>query len=224
MNLSRAIDGDLPAGERGALIDAVLTDAELAQRWHRYHAIGDVMRDGAIGADLTARLRARLDADPTMESAGVGATVVRLARPAQPRAWMRAPGFGLALAASIAVATVVGLRALMPGVDSGQAVATAPTDGAQPAQALLEGTARPAGFPESVAMPAPGSATVGTLDNNVRTASGLLPQGGAAAGEAAAPAPIPQARLADYSERHQRGVHASMLMDAKQAPLAGEGR
>lgn len=224
MNLSRAIDGDLPAGERGVLIDAVLADAELAQRWHRYHAIGDLMRDGAVGVDLTARVRARLDADPTMEDAGVGATVVRLARPAQRRVWMRGPSFGLALAASIAVATVVGLRALMPGVGSGQAVATAPTDVAQPVQALLEGTAGPAGFPESVAMPAPGSETAGILENNVRTASGLLPQGGAAAGTAAAPVPIPQARLADYSERHQRGVHASMLMGAKQAPLAGDGR
>lgn len=224
MNLSRAIDGDLPAGERGTLIDAVLADPELVQRWHRYHAIGDLMRDGAMGADLTARVRAQLDADPTMEDAGVGAAVVRLAPPVQRRAWMRTPAFGLALAASVAVATVVGLRALMPGVESGPAVAVAPGDEAPPVHALLEGTAEPAGFPGSAAMPAPARATGGTLENDVRTASGLLPQDGAAAGTAAAPAPIPQARLADYLERHQRGVQASMLMGAKQAPLAGEGR
>lgn len=224
MNLSRAIDGDLPATERGALIDTMLTDPELAQRWHRYHAIGGLMRDGALGADLTARVRAQLDADPTMEDARVGAAVIRLARPLQRRAWTRAPAFGLALAASVAVATVVGLRALMPGAETAQAVAVVPGDEAMPVQALLEGPAEPAGFPGSVAMPAPGSATAGNPENNVRTASGLLPQGGDAAGDAAVTAPIPQARLADYLERHQRGVHASMLMDAKQAPLAGEGR
>lgn len=214
MNLSRVIDGDLPAAERAALIDAVLTDPELAQCWHRYHAIGDLMRDGALGADLTARVRARIDADPTMEDAGLGATVVRLARPLERRAWPRAPAFGLALAASVAVATVVGLNALMPGVEPGQAVAVAPEGVDTASQALLEGSPRHAGYPASVTASTP--ATVDTLDGNVRRASGPLVQDVGATAVS-----IPQARLADYLERHRHKAHASMLLGADQAPLAG---
>jgi anti-sigma factor RsiW len=201
MQLSRLVDGDLPEAERDALIDALLADGELAERWKRYHAIGDLMRDGGIGADISARVRAALDA-----GAHSGAdVVVPFSARLNPRGWLKPPGsvharpaLGLALAASVALGTVVGLRVLMPDQGGGPAVATAGS-GTKPAAEFGQNVL-PAGF-----------GTLGGSTPVARADFAGSPQGAMPAGAAVQPGQGGDMRLADYLEQHRREVQTSML-------------
>lgn len=63
--LSAWIDGELDGQEAGLLPGQLKRDPELCRSWDCYHLIGDALR-GVDGPDLSAQIRARLAAEPTV--------------------------------------------------------------------------------------------------------------------------------------------------------------
>jgi sigma-E factor negative regulatory protein RseA len=80
--ISALVDGEASDDELG-LAMAALTAPEGQAAWLAYHLIGDVLRADASGADLgvgfSARLAARLDAEPAL-----GDALATAAAPATP--------------------------------------------------------------------------------------------------------------------------------------------
>jgi sigma-E factor negative regulatory protein RseA len=97
--LSAWIDSELDPRQTGTLLPRIKQDAELRRDWDCYHLIGDAVR-GVHGPDLCARIRDRLDAEPTV-----------LAPQRRSRAERLRWG-ALSLAASVAAAGFVGWIAL----------------------------------------------------------------------------------------------------------------
>ncbi len=63
--LSAWMDSELNGQQAGSLPPQLKRDAQLRRDWDCYHLIGDALR-GVDGADLGAKIRARLDAEPTV--------------------------------------------------------------------------------------------------------------------------------------------------------------
>jgi len=93
--LSALVDGRLDTVESpGDAVGRVCQDRELLDAWSRYHLIGDALRDqlpDAIAPDLTARVAAALESEPTV-------LAPRGRPPAAPVRWIA----GAAVAASCA--------------------------------------------------------------------------------------------------------------------------
>lgn len=101
--LSDLMDGELDADQAEAVLDALCRDEALAAEWHRMHRIRGLMRgDDAATFDISAAVREALANEPAYLLPAVAA-------PRQPSRWLRY-AMGGALAASVALATVVGLR------------------------------------------------------------------------------------------------------------------
>ena len=115
--ISALIDRRASASERRALFERMRADRGARETWRRYHLIGLVLR-GEIshcGADLSARIGARLEAEP--------APLAPL-RPARPA---RKPLNRWALAASLAASlTLLALAALRPPSQDGAQIAARP--------------------------------------------------------------------------------------------------
>ena len=111
-NLSAWMDGELSGAQARPLPPQLKRDAGLRSDWDCYHLIGDALR-GVQGPDLCAKIRARLDAEPTVLAPRRRGTAEKLR-------W-----FALSAAASIAAVAFVGWMALS-GVqqDSPQIAAT----------------------------------------------------------------------------------------------------
>ena len=148
--MSSLADGGLadPSADLGSALAVWRQDADARQAWHCYHLIGDVMRsedlavEPARDLDFLCRLRDRMQSEPV--HLGVAVTVpvpVGARERVQPshQAWGSPWRAGAALAASVAVATVVllvsrpgttGLDASAPVVAGGGAltVSALPTD------------------------------------------------------------------------------------------------
>ncbi|HDP89045.1 MAG TPA: anti-sigma 24 factor [Thioalkalivibrio sp.] len=129
-HLSALVDDEAGDFERRRLTDELINSEDDRGRWSRYHLIGDVMR-GDVPAVIDTGFAAR-----------VSAAIAEEAMDAQPASLqarrMTRPVVGFAMAASVAVATVLGVQGLM-GPSEG------PTDGA----ATLSAQA-PAVMPEGV--------------------------------------------------------------------------
>lgn len=115
--LSAFMDGEhnQPAG---GLIQAMVENDDLKGAWHRYHLIRDCLRSclpQRVDIGLAARVRAALHSEPAI-----------LSRPAPP-ATLRVlkPVVGMAIAASVAVAVIAGLKNYSPepAAGSGQQLA-----------------------------------------------------------------------------------------------------
>jgi sigma-E factor negative regulatory protein RseA len=63
--LSAWMDGELDRRQADLLLPQIKRDAELRRDWDCYHLIGDALR-GVHGPDLSAGIRERLDAEPTV--------------------------------------------------------------------------------------------------------------------------------------------------------------
>lgn len=101
--LSDLMDGELDAGQTEAVLDALCRDEALAAEWRRMHQIRSLMRgDDAATFDVSVAVREALADEPAYLLPGIAA-------PRQPSRWPRY-AIGSALAASVALATVVGLR------------------------------------------------------------------------------------------------------------------
>ncbi|OBS10399.1 sigma-E factor negative regulatory protein [Acidihalobacter prosperus] len=106
--ISALMDGESSRFEIRRSVDLLLSDADLRERWGRYHLIGDVLRRDVkqiAAADFSAGVMARLAAE---QDEAVSP------RRAQSR-WAK-PLLGFAMAASVAGAMVIGLQSMMgPG-------------------------------------------------------------------------------------------------------------
>lgn len=103
--LSSLMDGETDTRELEAAIGRLCQDEAAQARWALYHGIGDAMRGTpALSGDFERGIHERLDAEPTV-------LAPRLRRYAAPAA--------MALAASLAVVSVVTLMPGMGGNPSG---------------------------------------------------------------------------------------------------------
>jgi sigma-E factor negative regulatory protein RseA len=134
--LSAFLDGELPEAETTLLLKRLERDDDLRGTLSRYSLIGAVLRtDGDVPAarHVAARVSAAIAREPSLDKAG--------RRPAGPPRWIR-PAAGLAVAASVAMATIVLLPQWIGGDASTVVVAsTVPDAGAGPTgSALLANT------------------------------------------------------------------------------------
>ncbi|MGR3913076.1 MAG: sigma-E factor negative regulatory protein [Gammaproteobacteria bacterium] len=115
--ISALIDRQASASERRALFERMRADCGARETWRRYHLIGLVLR-GEIshcGADLSARICARLEAEPAPRAP------LQSARP------VRKPLNRWALAASLAaLLALLALAALRPPSQDGAHIAVRP--------------------------------------------------------------------------------------------------
>ena len=98
-NLSAWMDCELGDQQARQLPQHVKLDAQLRGAWDCYHLIGDALR-GVQGPDLCAKIRGRLEAEPTVLAPQRRSTAERLR-------WT-----ALSVAASIAAVAFVGWMAL----------------------------------------------------------------------------------------------------------------
>lgn len=101
--LSDLMDGELDPDQADAVLDALCRDDALAAQWRRMHRIRGLLRDGADPTfDISTAVREAI--------AGEATYLLPAIAPARPaRHWPRY-AVGGALAASVALATVIGVR------------------------------------------------------------------------------------------------------------------
>jgi sigma-E factor negative regulatory protein RseA len=116
--LSALVDGELDEVDTAQVVDRVVRDRELARVWGAYTLIGDVLRRDTLGGGeargVYQRVHDRIRDEATLYSLRTfRSSVVR-------------PLAGLAVAASVAVVAVLGVRSLEPVADAVQVAATVP--------------------------------------------------------------------------------------------------
>ncbi len=128
--LSDLLDGELDADQAEAMLDALCRDDALAAQWRRMHQIRGLMRGEADPMfDVSAAVRQALASEPAY-------LLPALAPRRATRHWPRY-AIGGALAASVALATVVGIRQWQaPGAADQLAVATPDTTSTLPVVAI----------------------------------------------------------------------------------------
>jgi negative regulator of sigma E activity len=172
--LSALFDGELPREQAEMVIRRVMKDPALRATWGRYALIGACVRGEPLGValpqvDMAARIRARLMSEP--EQAGTSdATAVSTASTAGGSSLWRRGALGGAIAASVALVSLVLVRSMGP-------VSAVPSSAA-PAQmarqvAPLEVTSPPAQVPAPALLAresAPNSYTTPVDDSPARRA------------------------------------------------------
>lgn len=115
--LSAMMDGALSADEARFLLRRMEHDDELADCWERWQFLGDAMR-GHAGRALPADFSRRVGRAIADDLAAEEVTLAVAATPGAHRPLLRQPllrwGGGAALAASVALAALIGSRALSP--------------------------------------------------------------------------------------------------------------
>lgn len=117
-SLSELVDGELAHRERAQVLDRLAASGVQRETWSRYHLISDALLDRLperIDRGLAERVRSVIDAEAPPHTG-------------RWHGWM-GPAAGVALAASVAAAAIIGIRWLHGG-DAGlapQPVAQAPT-------------------------------------------------------------------------------------------------
>ena len=115
--LSDLLDGALDADQAEAAIDALLRDQTLADEWHRLHQLRGLLRAEVDAPfDIGAAVRSAIADEPAYLLPG-------LAPARQAPRWQRY-AVGGALAASVALATVVSLRPWQSAAQAPQIAAT----------------------------------------------------------------------------------------------------
>jgi sigma-E factor negative regulatory protein RseA len=200
--VSAFLDGELPNSETELLLKRLTRDGELRESFGRYALIGEAIRGTGrdlLTRDFAGRVNLAIDGEPVIPAGGQ-------ARESRAPRWWR-PFAGAAVAAGVAAVAVVALqqRAIAPTLRPGAPIMVrnipgAPTRSIVPASA--EGVAQTPWEPLSYTVPA---------------------------SSPAAPAAMPQARLANYVLAHSRyssgldlrGVLADLLIesDEQQPPI-----
>lgn len=98
--LSALMDDGLDEHEARPVLDRIRRDTELQSVWRRYHVAGAALRHELGAGDVAARVAARLAGEPAI----LVPNPMRRAR----GAWQAAAG--LAIAASVALVAIVGIR------------------------------------------------------------------------------------------------------------------
>lgn len=102
--ISALMDGELESHEVGAAFEALRRDSSLRDDWRDFHRVGEVLRsESDFNADISARVMAMLDSEPTVFVPAV-ARLADVSAGHAPR--MRHPA--MALAASLAGVAIVG--------------------------------------------------------------------------------------------------------------------
>jgi negative regulator of sigma E activity len=113
--LSALFDGELPTEQAGMVIRRALKDSQLRATWGRYALIGAAIRNEPLAVrtrlrdDIAARVAARLAADPASASPQVE-SLPQVAQRRSARAQFARGAWGMALAASVAVVSLVVMR------------------------------------------------------------------------------------------------------------------
>ena len=126
--LSAMMDGALSADEARFLLRRMEHDDELADCWERWQFAGDAMRGiagRALPADFSRRIGRAIADDVALADAIEAQTLAVPATPGTRRPLLRWGG-GAALAASVALAALIGSRTLSAPDHAPQQVATAP--------------------------------------------------------------------------------------------------
>ena len=119
--LSDLLDGEMPARDRVEAIGRLCRDERARERWALYHGIGDAMRGAPmLSARFNESMQARLAGEPTIMA---------------PRLRRYGPPAVMALAASVAVVSVI---VLMPGLTGSQTGGLQLVSGASPAVQRVE--------------------------------------------------------------------------------------
>jgi Anti sigma-E protein RseA, N-terminal domain len=127
--LSAMMDGALSADEARFLLRRMEHDDELADCWERWQFAGDAMRGiagRALPADFSRRVGRAIADDVALADAIEAQTLAVAAAPGTRRPLLRWGG-GAALAASVALAALIGSRTLSAPDHAPQQVATAPS-------------------------------------------------------------------------------------------------
>lgn len=173
-HLSALLDGETERFETRRMVDALLENAELRGRWARYHLIGETLRqeqpmlaDASFSARVMERIQQEGMDQPVPERQG--------------RRWMR-PVLGLAMAASVAGAMVIGLQSMLgPGDVGGHGLQQSP----------MEASVAPAGQAASD----PGYHVPNQLESYMRMNSYLLSH----VEQSGAQGVMPYARMVGYA-------------------------
>lgn len=143
--LSQLMDGEWQDLNAAQSVEAVCADDELKSTWSRYHLIRDVIRndDISINTSLTARISQAIEDEPSYSNVSAinsrhaegtvsdetssGATVTEIGQAKQKSNSWKAGFSGAAIAACMALATVVGLNVWQSEPSSGiQTIVSAP--------------------------------------------------------------------------------------------------
>lgn len=192
--LSAMMDGALSADEARFLLRRMEHDDELADCWERWQFAGDAMRGiagRALPADFPRRVGRAIADDVALADAIESQTLAVAATPGTRRPLLRWGG-GAALAASVALAALIGSRTLSAPDHAPQQVATAPAaPAAVPvASVRVPEPVLPAGVAEAGAA-AIAAAAAATKDNravrpHLVASAQAVPVGRSAAAELAA--------------------------------------
>jgi negative regulator of sigma E activity len=147
--LSAMFDNELPAGECELLARRLSRDEDLKARWSRYAAIGATIRaEGGVrlNSNLAVRVNNAICAEPAVVVAKSVEPLREKSRRATPR-WLMPVG-GVALAASVAAASILFLRYESPMQPLAQSVSETSTS----SQTLVAKSAVPAA-PDSYTVP-----------------------------------------------------------------------
>lgn len=150
--VSAFIDGECSSGETEHVIDHALANEAARGAWTRYHFIGNAMRGELpryVLRDFVSRVRNTIAPEPIV-----------LAPTARRRVWLK-PVSGLAIAASVAVVAIVGVRqfgeaARSPAVGASQiaqVTSPAPIVIAQPIRSPMTAPSPPVQTPETLELP-----------------------------------------------------------------------
>ena len=117
--LSALFDGELPRDQAELVIRRALKDPALRAAWSRYSLIGACVRGEPLAAalpqvDLAARVRTRLASEPELSAAGK-ADADNAAASANTTSLWRRGALGGAIAASVALVSLVIVKSMMPG-------------------------------------------------------------------------------------------------------------
>lgn len=159
-SLSAVIDDEADAFELRRVLDELNRDPQLRALWDRYHLIGNVLRGERRGlpGGVRDRIWEALDEDDAVPREGTVAAPPALAEPAPavaPSGSRMGRYTGLAVAASVAFAVVIGFNEFEAGNVSGDAAApavAASSAGTVPAPAIgVPAGGTGAGLPARVA-------------------------------------------------------------------------
>lgn len=152
--LSQLVDGELEAADVRRACSLWREDADLRDRWHAYHLIGDVLRSDDLAAapdrdeSFLASLRGRLAQEPVVLAPQPAAPVA-----APVRGWRRAFAAPMAVAAGfMAVAGLLVVTRLAGPQTDAVSSSLAATEAARPVAAAAPVAAGPAGSEGFVAV------------------------------------------------------------------------
>lgn len=129
--VSAFMDGESPEFEARTAMAGLLNGEDDHDRWASYHVIRDVLRDEAFSIDVTDRVSAAINQEPSILAP-------------RPATVFRAKRFAMSVAASVSAIAVVGWLALggMPGPSvAPELVATGATGLSADGKALSENAA-----------------------------------------------------------------------------------